>query len=160
MKLIRPNGSVAEIHEGYPVIIKRTVVNGKIIRKVYRSDNLTDDINGYIFTTGVLTCNTLIGNVSVDTVKEIIDMVTENGVINLSKLGNLKHPTTYKKLLAETEPYYINWSTCREPNGNRLSGRLDNLSNKASNMDTIFGYNPANVAALSEEEEEYEEEFE
>lgn len=160
MKLIRPNGSVTEIHEAFPVIIKRTVINGKIIRKVYRSDNLTDDINGYIFPSGMSINNTLVGNVSIDAVKEIINMVTEDGVVNLSKLGNLNHPTTYKKLLAETEPYYITWGACRELDDNRLSGRLDNLSNKISNMDTIFGCNPLNSTAFSSEEEEYEEEFE
>lgn len=131
MRVINPNGSITEMTVFNPVIIKREVVNDKVIRKVYLADNLTDDVNGLLFESETSVFRTLVGNISVDAVKEVISKIGKTGVIDLTELGHLKHVTTYNKLLAETEPYYIKWSWFRAEYGeNDLSGKIDRLSNE------------------------------
>ena len=83
-----------------------------VIRKVYLADNLTDDVNGLLLSRKHQ-FSYFSWKYLVDAVKEVISKIGKTGVIDLTELGHLKHVTTYNKLLAETEPYYIKWSWFR-----------------------------------------------
>lgn len=129
MKIVKPNGAVMNVVDTTPVVICRNVVNGKPRRKVYPALTPSEDVNGVIFMSNAMFSRVFVGNISSDTVKEILSELAVKDCVDLTKY-NLKPVLTYKQLQLETEPcYLVSTPQVFGEDADSLDSRLDYLTN-------------------------------
>lgn len=130
MKIVKPNGAVMNVVDTTPVVICRNVVNGKANRKVYPALTPSENVNGVIFTSNAMFSRAFVGNISSDTVKEMLSELAEKNCVDLTKY-NLKPILTYKQLQLETEPcYLVSTPQVFGEDADNLDSKLDYLTNR------------------------------